>query len=193
MGDGIWQDAAIVGGVVFAAYLIVMWVAALVWAYRDIAARTRDQTTHAVSVLMVLIFSLPGLLLYLILRPKQTLAERYDRQLEAEALLHEIQEQASCPSCRRRIDHDFIACPYCRAALRTSCESCGRAMAFGWVLCAYCGADRPASVVRAVASGDPAPPAADAAPQRQRRASTATYTPPAKPAPDATADVGSQP
>ena len=36
--DGVWQDAARVASIVTVAYLLVMWVAALVWVYRDIEA-----------------------------------------------------------------------------------------------------------------------------------------------------------
>ena len=165
--DGVWQDAARVGGIVTVAYLLVMWVAALVWVYRDVESRTRDPFTQVISVLMVVVFNLPGLLLYLILRPKDTLADVYDRQLEAEALMHELQETPSCPACRRKIEAEFIACPYCRTALREPCTSCSRALAFGWVLCPFCGADRPQATpaARAASPARPAPAvAATAAP-----------------------------
>ena len=140
--DRDWQDLAVIAGIIVGAYLIVMWIAALVWTYRDSVSRSRDSLTQTVALVLVLVFNLPGLLLYLILRPKQTLAETYDRQLEAEALLHELQEQATCPRCRRKIEQDFLACPYCRSALRIPCQSCGKGMAPTWVICAFCGADR---------------------------------------------------
>lgn len=194
-----WESLAYVAGVVLVAYLLIMWVAALVWTYRDIVARTRDTFTQTISLVLVLVFNLPGLLLYLILRPKDTLADQYDRQLEAEALLHELQEQATCPRCRRKIESDFVACPYCREQLRVSCQSCGKAMAPTWVMCAYCGTERPDMAppprqhAAAVPSVTPSAAAATAPPPtRIRRASTATYTPPApaapQPAPDSAPD-----
>ncbi|HEY8173279.1 MAG TPA: zinc ribbon domain-containing protein [Dehalococcoidia bacterium] len=190
--DGAWQDAASIAAVICGFYLLVVWIAALVWTYRDIAARTRDQVVQAIAVLSVLVFNLPGLFLYLILRPKETLSERYDRQLEAEALLHEIQEQATCPSCRRKVEDEFLACPYCRTSLRTPCDSCSRPLASGWVVCPYCGSDRHAASASTGQGGSPtarAEPATPARPTRPRRASTATYTPPAKPAPASDADA----
>jgi hypothetical protein len=183
--DGSWEKFAYVAIVALVAYLLIMWIAALVWTYRDILARTRDTFTQTVSLILVLVFNLPGLLLYLIMRPKDTLADQYDRQLEAEALLHELQEQATCPRCRRKVDADFIACPYCREQLRVSCEACGKPMAPTWVMCAYCGTERRdvppprRAAPVAVSTAEPVSPAPE---PRVRRASTATYTPPAPPA-----------
>lgn len=183
--DGVWQDAATLAGIAFAAYLLVMWIAALVWTYRDIQARTPDPFTQVISVVLVLVFNLPGLLLYLILRPKNTLAELYDRQLEAEALLHELQEQSTCPACRRKVEDDFLTCPYCRSALRTPCQNCAKSLISSWVLCPFCGADRgsPSNVASPATRVEDTSPAATAlatpAPVRPRRASTARYTPPA--------------
>lgn len=183
--DGAWESWAIWAGVVVGAYLLVMWLAALYWIYRDASERSRDPMVRGIAVATVLMFNLPGLLIYLILRPKATLTERYEHQLEAEALLHEIHEQPSCPQCRRNIESEFLACPYCRTSLRAPCERCNRALAFGWVVCPYCGADRqqPASQPPRMAAGAHDQAASDASvtpltrPQYPRRASTATYTP----------------
>lgn len=190
-GDA-WKDLAIIGAVVLAAYLVVLWVAALVWVYRDAETRSRDPMVQVLSAALVAVFNLPGLFLYLILRPSETLAERYDRQLEAQALLNEIREQPACPACRRKVSEDFVTCPYCRSALRTPCASCAKPLAPGWIACPWCGAER---VVAAPldAAGDP-PETPATAPARPRRASTATFTPPAKPAgpaADPSADPGS--
>jgi hypothetical protein len=197
--EGVWADVLRIGIVVLIAYVLILWVAALVWTYRDISARTRDPFSQTIALVLVLVFSLPGLIVYLILRPKQTLADAYDRQLEAEALLHEIQEQATCPACRRRIDDDFIACPYCRTTLRSPCGKCGKALATTWVLCPYCATPRTPVVVpgarrevpAASAESDEQTVALDRG--AKRRPSTATYTPPAtaKAAPAEGADISS--
>jgi RNA polymerase subunit RPABC4/transcription elongation factor Spt4 len=167
--DGVWQDIVRVAVIILVAYGLVMWIAALVWTYRDIQARTRDIFGQVLAVVLVFMFNLPGLLLYLILRPRETLTEQYDRQLEAEALLHEIQEQATCPTCRRKIQEDFFICPFCRSTLRAACESCGKALSAGWVLCPYCGVDRVTALAPAAQQQSLAPPA-PAAPPEERRA-----------------------
>jgi RNA polymerase subunit RPABC4/transcription elongation factor Spt4 len=120
-------------------YIIVLWIAAVIWTFRDIRERTRDPFFQAVSVFVVLVFNLPGLWLYLILRPPQTLAESYARSLEEEALLQELEDQKACPNCRRRVADDFLVCPTCETQLKEACTACSRPLAYSWTACPYCG------------------------------------------------------
>jgi hypothetical protein len=94
------------------------------------------------AVLLVLVFNILGLVIYLILRPRETLAESYARSLEEEALLQELEEQGICPSCKRYITAEFVICPYCRTQLKEPCIKCGRPLSFNWLACPYCTASR---------------------------------------------------
>jgi len=80
------------------AFLLAFWVSLVIWAFRDIRARSRDIFAVLLATLLVAVFNLPGLLLYYILRPRETLAEVYERSLEEEALLQDIEDQHICPS-----------------------------------------------------------------------------------------------
>lgn len=176
---GSWQDTATLVGIILGAYGGVLWLSAIVWTYRDVRERTRDSVSQTVAVLLVLLFNIAGLLLYFILRPQQTLTEAYERSLEAEALLQELQEQQACPTCRRRVEPDFIVCPYCRTALRDRCASCGRALNFAWNACPYCASER----VRAPAAASPLA-------ERPAVASTEPAAAPATPEPEAVGAPG---
>ena len=127
-----------------AAFLTAIWISAVIWAFRDIRSRTRDIFAQVLATLMVLIFfplfPLPGMILYFILRPRETLAEIYERTLEEEALLQGIEERLACPSCNRRIGEDYVVCPACHTRLKKGCTSCGRLLHLSWTICAYCGA-----------------------------------------------------
>lgn len=125
-----------VAGIV--ALTVAFWIGLVVWTFRDIRSRTRDFFAWLLAVLLVLGMGPIGLLLYLLLRPKETLAEVYDRQLEEEALLREITSRRACPRCQTVTEPDWLVCPLCRTELRRTCVSCGKPLELNWVVCPYC-------------------------------------------------------
>ena len=65
------------------AYAAALWFCLVVWTFRDIQKRTRDVLVQILATVLVLLFNVPGLMLYLILRPPETLSEMYERQAES--------------------------------------------------------------------------------------------------------------
>jgi len=130
------------GAVVGGTAVVLFWVSLVVWTYRDIRDRSQDLAIQVLSVFLVMAFSLIGLLLYLILRPRETMDEAYARSLEEEALLREIGPDSACPSCRRSVEKDFLYCPHCQTQLREACGHCGRPLSFSWLGCPSCGTGR---------------------------------------------------
>lgn len=122
-----------------AAYFVLLSLSLVVWTWNDISARSRDIFARLLAPLMVLVFNLPGLLLYFILRPRETLAEAYERELEAEALLRDMEEKDVCPKCGCPIQSDFMICPLCQTEVRRPCLHCGRLLQLNWNICPYCG------------------------------------------------------
>ncbi len=143
---GSWEATLRMTLTVLAIYLVVLWVTLVFWTYRDIRQRTRDPILQTVAVVLVLVFFLPGHWIYLILRPRYTLTELYERSLEEEALLQELEDQKACPGCNRRIQDDFLLCPYCRASLKEPCAGCSKPLNRAWQACPYCGVEKPAPV-----------------------------------------------
>lgn len=124
---------------VIGAYGFALYIGMIVWTFRDMHSRSRDVLAQIMSTLLVAAFTLPGLLVYLLLRPHHTLAEEYERSLTEEAILHELDEQRVCVNCHRRAEADFIVCPYCHSQLRLRCVGCGRLLNPDWDVCPYCG------------------------------------------------------
>ncbi len=110
-----------------------------IWTFRDIRARTRDLFVQVLATVVVAVIPVAGILVYFMLRPRETLHEQYVRALEEEALLASIENQEFCPTCGRRVDHDMQFCPSCHSKLRNACSKCGRAVHLSWDLCPYCG------------------------------------------------------
>jgi RNA polymerase subunit RPABC4/transcription elongation factor Spt4 len=122
------------------ALLVAFWIGLVIWTFRDIRARTRDVFAWLLATLLVLVTGPIGLLLYLLLRPRETLAQSYDRQLEEEALLRDITTRRACPSCQAVTEPDWLICPQCGAELRRACEQCSRPLELNWKVCPYCAA-----------------------------------------------------
>ena len=129
---------------ILGAYFFALYLGLIVWTWRDIRSRSRDLLAAFLSLLVVLLFNLPGLLLYFVLRPRETLSEVYARELEEEALLQEIEDRHTCPECERRVEPDFMLCPWCHATLRNRCSVCGNLLNLRWEVCPYCGETVPA-------------------------------------------------
>ena len=121
------------------AYLLALWVALAIWAFYDIRTRTNDILVQLFSVLLVLAFNVFGLILYLFLRPKETLSEANVLVLEEESYLAESESWSRCPSCRHRIESDYKVCPMCQIELRKLCTGCRNLADLHWIVCAYCG------------------------------------------------------
>ena len=120
------------------AFVLAIWVSLIVWTFRDVRSRSRDIFAVLLATLMVVIFGPLGLLLYFLLRPPHTLAELYERSLEEEALLQDLEERAVCPGCRRKIEPDWQVCPECHTILKKECLNCGELLHLRWTLCPYC-------------------------------------------------------
>lgn len=130
------------------AFLAALWLSIVIWTFRDIRARSRDVFAQILATLVVAILTLPGLIIYIMVRPRETLAEAYDRSLEEEALLQSIEERASCPGCGQRSDEEWIICPYCQTRLKKHCHHCDRTLHLNWTVCPYCGtSDRPVAMM----------------------------------------------
>jgi hypothetical protein len=122
----------------FGAFFVALWASLVIWTFRDMRARTRDAFAQFLASLMVLVLGPFGIILYFILRPRETLAEKFERSLEEEALLQDIEERQICPGCKQPIQPDYVLCPICHTRLRNPCIHCGRLIHPRWSLCPYC-------------------------------------------------------
>lgn len=140
------EDLGILAALIAGVWALLLWLSIIVWVYRDIRERTRDLGLQVLAVFVVMIFfpgfNIPGLALYLMLRPRESLEEAYARSLEEEALLREIGDEGMCPSCRRFVEKDWRLCPFCATHLKDVCTKCQQLLSFNWVACPLCGTER---------------------------------------------------
>lgn len=119
-------------------FLVVLWISLILWTFRDIRRRSRDPLLRILAVILATILFIPGALVYVLLRPGQTLEEEYQRNLEEETLLQTLEEAPLCPGCSRKVKNDWLVCPTCRTRLNKKCVSCGRILELNWEICPYC-------------------------------------------------------
>ncbi|HMT21913.1 MAG TPA: zinc ribbon domain-containing protein [Promineifilum sp.] len=120
------------------AILLIVWLAVVVWAFRDLRSRSRSGVAALLTILLVGLLPIVGLVVYLLLRPRETLAEAYDRALEQEALLQQLEDKPVCPTCSRPTQPNWFLCPSCHTHLRQPCPNCNAPLALTWDICPYC-------------------------------------------------------
>ncbi|MDQ6681962.1 MAG: zinc ribbon domain-containing protein [Chloroflexota bacterium] len=188
----IWNDfvgnpVVQLAGQLIVLYVVLLWLGTAYWAFRDMQARTENPILPYFAAALIIFFTpllfLFAVVLYLIVRPRETLAEVYERSLAEESLLAEVERNEVCPVCRERVQNDWLVCPNCRTRLHRVCPSCNRLAEPEWPLCAYCGREldrpeRPSRVAAAAAgtkgSGARGDRAADTTPERKLRGVTNT-------------------
>ncbi|MHB8629298.1 MAG: zinc ribbon domain-containing protein [Aggregatilineales bacterium] len=137
------------------AVIAALWLAIVLWTLRDMRARSRDPLAQAAAGIMVAVLSIFGLVIYLMLRPRETLAEAYERSLEEEALLQGIEEKPVCPGCGRPANANWQVCPSCHTRLKKPCIACGELLDLPWNVCPYCATPQVAASDRSGRHGQP--------------------------------------
>ncbi len=165
------------------AYLVALWFVLIVWTYRDIESRSRNVVTQVLSTTLSVLFFVPGVLLYMILRPKDTLDQAFQRSLEEEYLLQDLEELPLCPSCHHAVEDDYRLCPHCHARLREPCLACHRLVDLCWRICPYCAAPQRDAADASAADGVEALPGRWVAPGVARRRRVIPMPAPSLPAP----------
>ncbi|MBN8593726.1 MAG: zinc ribbon domain-containing protein [Anaerolineae bacterium] len=176
-GLGLSNDLA-VGLTIYGVVIIAaLWIAMLIWVYRDIRSRSRDTFGQLGAVVMTALLTIPGLIIYLLIRPRETLSDAYERSLEEEALLQEIEEKATCPGCGQHVKEAWQACPHCHTRLKKPCVHCRNLLELSWQVCPYCTSPQPgysAEQVAVVTRGQARPNAVSDSSMVSPRQSVAT-------------------
>jgi RNA polymerase subunit RPABC4/transcription elongation factor Spt4 len=170
--------------------LVTVWLAAAFWAFRDMHDRTENPVLPYLAGALVVFGNVLGIVVYRIIRPPERLGDVYERNLAQEALLAEVEAVATCRSCDRRVDEEWLICPWCRTRLKRICPNCERLVGLDWTLCAWCGKEfeTPAAAVAPAGTAAPAvgdasaTPALPAAPRAISASTASGEIAPSKPA-----------
>jgi RNA polymerase subunit RPABC4/transcription elongation factor Spt4 len=119
--------------------LIVFWLVVLYWVWLDSGDRTSNKIVRCSYVLLVAVLNVIGLIIYLIIRPGQTIEEIYWADLERRYLKYETEELGDCPQCGRQLFPGYTFCPNCRYKLKTKCTGCNVFIDKKNKFCPHCG------------------------------------------------------
>jgi len=116
---------------------VVFYAAIVFWTYKDARKRIDDPilvaTATAVSMLPIV-----GVLVYMLLRPSEYLADVRERELEIRMMERQLGRQERCPYCKSHIEGEYLSCPVCTTKLRQSCTGCDKPLDPRWAMCPFC-------------------------------------------------------
>ncbi len=119
--------------------LVLFWLVVVYWVWLDVSERTTNIFTKIIVVLLVLFLNFVGLIIYLLVRPNQTIEEIYWADLERRYLKYETAELGDCPKCGSQLYPGFKFCPQCKYKLKIKCSNCGIHVPRDSKYCANCG------------------------------------------------------
>ena len=121
-------------------FLFVLYFAVVFWTYRDANRRGAMGWFWAlVTLLFFPFFPYPGLVVYLVVRPSETVDDAHERELMIRQTEAALQTQGgTCPACLKPVEKDFLICPYCMKKLKKTCVECDRPLKLNWNVCPYC-------------------------------------------------------
>ena len=119
--------------------VVVFWLATAFWVYKDARRRINDPWLVGMAAVLGLVPPFVGPIVYLFLRPPESIEERRDRELDNRALEERLAgSDLRCPVCRAHVQAAFLVCPVCTTRLKQACDSCGSPLEPIWQACPYC-------------------------------------------------------
>ena len=111
--------------ILFPVVLLVLWIWAIVWVYRDAEKRGMN---GALWALLVLVGSIIGFIIYLIIRNEEGLLSSGKKD----------ESKEPCPSCQEPVAPEHVFCPHCGKRLQAVCPGCEKPVEQGWKVCPHC-------------------------------------------------------
>jgi uncharacterized OB-fold protein len=126
-------------GTLFIVALVVFWLVIIGWVWIDSSERTSKKGLKIGYILLVIFFNIFGLIIYLIIRPSETIEEIYWEDLERRYLKYETSELGDCPRCGSQLYPGYVFCTDCGYRLKVKCPQCGVLIDKDHLFCEYCG------------------------------------------------------
>lgn len=136
--DGIANTNYNMLGTIVGVISIIFWLVVTSWIWVDSDERTTSKWMRLFYVLIGLI-PVVGWIIYLIVRPSETIDEIYWGDLERRYLKYEAKDLGDCPRCGTQLYPGFIFCPNCKKRLKRKCSKCEVYVELEYKYCPHCG------------------------------------------------------
>lgn len=136
--DGIANTNYNMVGTVVGVISLIFWLVVTSWIWVDSDERTTSKWMRLFYVLIGLI-PVVGWIIYLIVRPSETIDEIYWGDLERRYLKYEAKDLGDCPRCDTQLFPGFIFCPNCKKRIKRKCSRCGIYVDLEYKYCTNCG------------------------------------------------------
>jgi uncharacterized Zn finger protein (UPF0148 family) len=125
-------------GAIVAVISIIFWLVVTSWIWVDSDERSTSKWMRLFYVLIGLI-PIVGWIIYLIVRPPETIDEIYWGDLERRYLKYEAKDLGDCPRCGTQLFPGFVYCPNCKKRLKRKCSKCEVYVELEYKYCPHCG------------------------------------------------------
>ena len=119
--------------------LILFWLVMIGWVWIDSGERTSKNSIRLIYLFLIVFLNIPGLVIYLIVRPSETIEQIYWADLERRYLKYETSDLGDCSKCGHQLLPGFVFCSNCGNEIKLRCPKCGVLMSKDFKFCSNCG------------------------------------------------------
>ena len=119
--------------------LILFWLVMIGWVWIDSGERTSKTSKRLIYLFLIIFLNIPGLVIYLIVRPSETIEQIYWADLERRYLKYETSDLGDCSKCGHQLLPGFVFCSNCGNEIKLRCPKCGVLMSKDFKFCSNCG------------------------------------------------------
>jgi RNA polymerase subunit RPABC4/transcription elongation factor Spt4 len=123
---------------IFLSYFALLWLSLIIWVTKDVINRSNSLIFQSLSIILNTILPGFGLVIYLLIRPTQSLMDKYYDELEVKLSTSTF----FCIKCNEILKKEYVYCPYCSTLNQTECKTCKKLSLITYTYCPYCGKDK---------------------------------------------------
>lgn len=116
------------------ALVALSWIGVVIFVSKDSERRYKNERLRVFATILAIALYIPGLIIYLVIRPAKTLHEELSTKLLEDA----VHDAGQCTVCKTSNSDKHRFCTRCGQALLKACPECGEGVRHHWAHCPHC-------------------------------------------------------